>query len=188
MSRHVETGAKLLADAQVGAVVFHCTAVSTFSAQMGQEIQQRIEQASGLPAFSTSEAIVAALKGLRAKKIILLTPYIEEVNVRECAFLAHHGFEVIAQMGLGIDTNAEMGKLPEQVWVDQALKLQDPQADAYFISCTAVRSAEAIERIEALLDRPVITSNQAMVWFGLRKYGINDHAPGYGRLFDLQNV
>jgi maleate isomerase len=75
---------------------------------MGQEIQQRIEHASGLPAFSTSEAIVAALKGLRAKKIILLTPYIEEVNVRECAFLAHHGFEVIAQMGLGIDTNAEM--------------------------------------------------------------------------------
>lgn len=188
MSRHVESGAKLLADAQVGAVVFHCTAVSTFSAQMGQEIQQRIEHASGLPAFSTSEAIVAALRGLKAKKIVLLTPYIEAVNVRECAFLAHHGFEVIAQMGLGIDTNAEMGKLPEQVWVDQALKLQDPQADAYFISCTAVRSAEAIERIEALLDRPVITSNQAMVWFGLRKYGISDHAPGYGRLFDLQSV
>ena len=188
MSRQVESGAKLLADAQVGAVVFHCTAVSTFSAQMGQEIQQRIEQVSGLPAFSTSEAIVAALRGLRAKKIILLTPYLEEVNVRECAFLAHHGFEVIAQLGLGIDTNAEMGKLSEQVWVDQALKLQDPQADAYFISCTAVRSAEAIERIEALLDRPVITSNQAMVWFGLRKYGISDHAPGYGRLFDLQSV
>jgi maleate isomerase len=116
---------------------------------------------------------------------VLLTPYIDEVNVRECAFLKHHGFEVIAQMGLGVNTNAEMGKLPEQVWVDQALKLQDPQADAYFISCTAVRSAEAIERIEALLDRPVITSNQAMVWFGLRKYGISDHAPGYGRLFDL---
>ena len=32
MGRHVESGAKLLADAQVGVVVFHCTAVSTFSA------------------------------------------------------------------------------------------------------------------------------------------------------------
>ncbi len=188
MGRHVESGAKLLADAQVGVVVFHCTAVSTFSVQMGTEIQQRIEQASGLPAFSTAEAIVSALHALKAKKIILLTPYIEEVNVRECAFLAHHGFEVIAQVGLGVNTNAEMGQLSEQVWVDLALKLQDPQADAYFISCTAVRSAEAIERIEALLDRPVITSNQAMVWFGLRRHGIEDHAPGYGRLFELQPV
>lgn len=187
MSRHVEAGAKLLADAQVGVVVFHCTAVSTFSAQLGQEIQHRIEQASGLPAFSTAQALVSALRALQAKKIVLLTPYIEEVNLRECAFLEHHGFEVLTQVGLGINGNAEMGKLSEQVWVDLALKHQDPQADAYFISCTAVRSAEAIERIEALLDRPVITSNQAMVWFALRNYGINDNAAGYGRLFALQD-
>ena len=186
MSRHVESGARLLADAQVKAIVFHCTAVTTFSPQMGQEIQSRIEAATGLPAFSTSEAIVSALQALQAKKIVLITPYIEEVNARECAFLAHHGVEVVGQVGLGISTNAEMGKLGAQTWVDLARQLHDPKADAYFISCTAIRSAEAIGRIEALLGRPVITSNQAMVWFGLRKFGVSDQVPGYGRLFEPQ--
>ena len=51
MSRHVESGAKLLSDAQVDAVVFHCTAVSTFSPSMGEDIEGRIAKASGGKAF-----------------------------------------------------------------------------------------------------------------------------------------
>ena len=188
MSRHVEAGAKLLSDAQVDAVVFHCTAVSTFSPSMGEDIECRIANASGLPAISTSEAILTALRALNAKKIVLLTPYIDSVNAREVAFLEHHGFEVLEEVGLGVDTNAEMAKLPPQIWVDLARKHQCEDADAYFISCTAVRSAEVIEEIEALVGRPVITSNQAMVWYALRKNTIADHQPGFGSLFSVTTI
>jgi maleate cis-trans isomerase len=188
MSRHVEAGAKLLSDAQVDAVVFHCTAVSTFSPSMGEDIECRIAGASGLPAISTSEAILTALRALNAKKIVLLTPYIDSVNAREVAFLEHHGFEVLEEVGLGVDTNAEMAKLPPQIWVDLARNHQCEDADAYFISCTAVRSAEVIEEIEALVGRPVITSNQAMVWYALRKNAIADQQPGFGSLFSITTI
>ena len=181
MSRHVESGAKLLSDAQVDAVVFHCTAVSTFSPSMGEDIEGRIAKASGLPAISTSEAILTALRALNAKKIVLLTPYIDSVN-------AHHGFEVIEEVGLGVNTNAEMAKLSPQIWVDLARKHQCEDADAYFISCTAVRSAEVIEEIEALVGRPVITSNQAMVWYALRKNAIANNQPGFGSLFSITTI
>ncbi|MFZ2739431.1 MAG: hypothetical protein WAY02_14515 [Burkholderiaceae bacterium] len=184
MSRQVEAGAGLLADADVDEIIFHCTAVSTFSPDMGNDIQRRIAQASGKPTFSTSEAIVAGLKSLNTKNIVLLTPYLPEVNARECAFLEHHGFKVLKQVGLGINSNKDMARLPEQIWLDLAIEHQHPLADAYFISCTAVKSIESIEKIEALLKRPVITSNQVMVWYALRKNGISQHQSGLGHLFD----
>ena len=188
MSRHVESGAKLLSDAQVDAVVFHCTAVSTFSPSMGEDIERRIASASGLPAISTSEAILTALRVLKAKKIVLLTPYIASVNEREVAFLKHYGFDVLKEVGLGVNTNAEMAKLSPQVWIDLAKQHQCNDADAYFISCTAVRSAEVIEEIEAIVGRPVITSNQAMVWYALRKHAIANQQSGFGSLFSYQSM
>ena len=75
-----------------------------------------------------------------------------------------------------------------QIWVDLARKHQCEEADAYFISCTAVRSAEVIEEIEALVGRPVITSNQAMVWYALRKNAIANNQPGFGSLFSITTI
>jgi maleate isomerase len=62
------------------------------------------------------------------------------------------------------------------------MALRDPAAEAYFISCTAVRSADVIEALERDLGRPVITSNQGMLWGALRAAGIADRRAGFGRL------
>ena len=59
-------------------------------------------------------------------------------------------------------------------------------AEAYFISCTAVRSLEVIADLERDLGKPVVTSNQAAAWHSLRKLGIKDEIAGYGRLLTLQ--
>jgi maleate isomerase len=147
------------------------------------EIMASIESATGLPCFSTGTAIVTALQTLGARKIVLLTPYLEAVNQREIGFLAHHGLEVVRHHGLGLNTNTEMGKLAPDVFFDQAMQHAASAADAYFISCTAIRSAEVIERLEQALERPVITSNQVMVWNALRTSGIDDKVEGYGTLF-----
>jgi maleate isomerase len=60
--------------------------------------------------------------------------------------------------------------------------VRDPEADAYFLSCTAIRSADVIDTLEVTLGKPVITSNQATLWRALRECGINDSIPGFGRL------
>jgi maleate isomerase len=175
--------AAMLADAGVERVIFHCTAVSTYSVPLQDEIMANIKNATGLPCFSTGGAIVAALQTLGARKVVLLTPYVEAVNRREIAFLAHHGLEVVQHHGLGLNTNTEMGKLAPDVFFEQAMQHATSAADAYFISCTAIRSAEVIERLEQALERPVITSNQVMVWNALRTSGIDDKVRGYGTLF-----
>lgn len=182
MIDNVEAGAHLLADARVDLVAFNCTAVSTFDAALEANIKKRLAAAAQRPVTATSEALVAALRVLGAKRIVLVTPYIRAVNEREARFFNQSGFEVIAEAGMGIDTNAEMGRLPPQTWIDFAREHRDDRADAYLVSCTAIRSAEVIGVIERDLDRPVITSNQALVWHCLRSCGIRDAVQGFGRL------
>ena len=182
MAANVEQAARLLGDAGVGLIAFNCTAVSTYSKAMEAEIQQRIASAARLPVLMTSGAIVAALKVFRARKLVLLTPYIAEVNRREAAFLTAAGFEVLSETGLGLDTNTEMAKLPPEVWIDLARQNKDSRADAYVVSCTAVRSAEVIDKLERELGRPVVTSNQAIAWHCLRSARIQDKVSGFGTL------
>ena len=47
-----------------------------------------------------------------------------------------------------------------------------PGVDAIFVSCTSLRVAEAVERMEVRIGIPVTSSNHAMAWHCLRLAGI----------------
>ncbi len=185
MTAKVEEASELLVDAGVDRLVFNCTAVSTYDPAQGESLRQRIESVAQRPATSTSDAIVAGLRALKARRIVLVTPYIEEVNVREVAFLAHHGVEVLSQTGRGLLEGKAMASVEPGEWYRAAIDQRDPQADAYFLSCTAIRVAEIIAPLERDLGAPVITSNQAMTWHCLREAGLPDDQAGFGALFSL---
>ncbi|MEY3731079.1 MAG: hypothetical protein RLZZ57_1835 [Pseudomonadota bacterium] len=187
MLNRLEEAAGLLADARPALLGFHCTAVSTFAPDRAAEIPARIAKASGLPAVTTADAILAALGALGAKRILLTTPYIAAVHEREIAFLAAHGCAVMGGDLMGINTNAEMAQIPPEAIAAQArgAARAAPSADACFISCTAIRSAGVIEALEAELGMPVITSNQVMAWHVLRHLGLQDQPQGFGRLMAL---
>jgi maleate cis-trans isomerase len=172
MEAGVEGAALLLADAGVDQIVFHCTAVTTFSPSSGPAIRERIMSASGIPGAVTSDALAAAFQALGTQRVVLLSPYIEAVHRREISFLEHLGLRVVGEASLGINTNDEMARLPPDTLRDWALQHRNPNADAYFLSCTALRSAELIMELEQQLGRPVVTSNQVMVWHSLRQAGM----------------
>jgi len=184
MLERLEEATSLLADAHPDRIVFHCTAVSTYSPEIVGEIAARIAAVTPIPVVITSEAIVAALRALGASKIVMITPYPQATNDREVRFLAHHAITVLRERGLGCQTGREMMAIEPGQWYDETMKLRGDDADAYFISCTAVRSAEVIEALERDLGRPVITSNQAMLWGALRAANIADRIGGYGRLLE----
>ena len=180
----LEAAAKLLADACVDVIVFHCTAVSTFAPDLAHGIRARIEQASGIRCFTTADAILAALSKLNAKRVSLLTPYIDEVHAREIGWLEANGIEVAGGANLGINTNTDMAKLTPAEILAWARDNIDDAADACFLSCTAIKSAAIIAPLERLSGRPVLTSNQSMVWQLLRSSDILDPVEGFGRLFE----
>jgi maleate isomerase len=184
MIDRLEAASELLADACVDVIVFHCTAVSTFAPELAHGIRQRIEKASGITCFTTADAILAALSKLNARRVSLLTPYIDEVHAREVAWLEASGVEVAGSSNLGINTNADMAKLAPEEILNWARDNISDAADACFLSCTAIKSAGIIEPLECIGGRPVLTSNQSMVWHLLRSSHIFESVGGFGQLFD----
>ena len=47
------------------------------------------------------------------------------------------------------------------------------------------RSLNLIERLETELGKPVITSNQSLIWDTLESIGMNKDILGFGKLFNL---
>jgi maleate isomerase len=180
MIERLDVAACLLADARVDVIAFNCTAVSTFAPEADAGIADRIRAATGTLAVTTAEALVAALRALDASRIVLVTPYLEAVTLREAAFLEHHGFDVLAHASAGIDSNYDMAQAPAQRWFDFTAAQRHADADAYLLSCTAIHSASVIAPLERALDRPVVTSNQALAWYCQRDRGVD--LPGFGRL------
>jgi len=186
MEGGADEAAMMLADAGVDQIVFHCTAVTTFDNHIGSRISRRITELTGVPAFSTSEAIVNALRALRATNIVLSTPYNPAIHEREIQFLKANGFNVVADSRMdNTDDVRALDKIPQAEIERCVLDEVHARADAYFVSCTAIRSAPLIASLEAALNRPVITSNQAMIWYALSRLGRLPAPPGFGRLLDV---
>jgi maleate isomerase len=183
MTEKVEEAASLLADAAVDLIVFNCTAVSTFDPAMGSAIAKRIQDAAGVTATSTSDALLAAFKALNVKRMVLITPYVKEVNLREIEFFKHYGIETLAETGLGLLEGTGMAAVTPNEWIRLAKEMRNDDADVYFLSCTAIRVSSIIDILERELGRPVVTSNQAMLWHCLRSLGFNEKIDGFGALF-----
>lgn len=185
MADGVDDAASLVADVHPTLIGFHCTAVTTLSAELERSILTRAAAAGGLPVVATSQAILAALEAVDARRIVLVTPYLHHINQSEVRFLDQHGVSVLDEFGLGIDLASDMYRVEPSQWLRIVREHADPRADAYFVSCTAIRTAEVIDQIEAAVGKPVVTSNQAMAWHLLRSIGLADRQPGFGKLMLL---
>lgn len=185
MIEKVEEAAELLADADVHVIAFHCTGVTTLTPEMPGELKRRIHDATGKPAVVTSEAVLAALQRFNAKRIVLISPYRQETNDHEVAFFAHHGIEVVHEFGMSLSNAAAFSNVDPQMWYRLGIEHRRDDVDAYFFSCATIRAALMIETLEQDLGKPVITSNQAMMWHALRSAGIREAVPGFGKLFTI---
>ena len=87
--------------------------------------------------------------------------------------------------GLNLTTGIEFGRVTPAYWKEFALAIDRPDADAIFLSCGGIRALEVADEIEQACGKPVVTSNQAQFWSCLRRAGIEDRIPGFGRLFEL---
>lgn len=146
------------------------------------DLKKLIEKASHTRAITTSGAVVAALKNLQVRKLVIATPYPEEINRLEKMFFEENGFEVLEVQGLGITDPFKIGLENPNNTYRFVKNLNASLADAIFISCTNYRTIDIIERLEADFKKPVVSSNLATFWSALRTIGCGESIPGFGRL------
>jgi len=174
----VSEAAEMLADATCGSIVFHCTANSMAAGLAGENrIAGAIEKVTGLSAATT-----AAFEALEAKRVVLVSPYPRAPHEHEIEFLEEAGCEIVGERNLGLAGSEAYSAMPPSDWVDTLRAMKNDRADVYVASCANIRAIEALEEIEDILDAPVVTSNQLVIWQALRLAGIKDPIPGLGRL------
>ena len=57
-------------------------------------------------------------------------------------------------------------------------------ADALFVSCTALPALSIIDKLEKKLNKPVLSSNQVLIWDTLQSIGKTQSIKGFGKLFN----
>lgn len=180
---HMAAAAAILQpDARPATICYACTSGSIV---IGPE-RIKAEIKRGAPASTPTTLVsgaVAALRAVGARRIAVATPYIDEINRLEADFLGREGFEIAAIEGLQVVDGEAMGRIAPGYIRDFAISIDRPDADAIFVSCSAIRTIDVLQEIEDRVGKPVICSNQAMLWHCLRLAGVMDAIPNLGSLF-----
>lgn len=185
----IEEAAAVLGDAKCDVTVLHCTGTSMSGGFGGErEVIATIERATGRPGLTTATSLMVALAALGAKRLAFISESPEEGHAEKRAFLADAGFDIVADKPACLSGSDESCVTPPSFWAELARGLDAPDAEAYFLSCANIHAIDAIEELEADLGRPVVTSNQVVIWHALRTAGIHEPIPGLGRLGALADA
>ncbi|MCV2868415.1 Asp/Glu racemase [Defluviimonas sp. WL0002] len=178
---------RLICGVRPRAVLYGCTSATlTHGAGFDRDLSARIRERSGAVSLTAAGSVVAAIRALGATKIGFSSPYVGQINDQAVAFLADERIETVSRADIGRDLgNYGQGELsPDEVF-DLAMRVNKPQVQAIVLSCTDMRSVEAVERIEAATGKPVVTSNQAMMFALCRALSLPRPKAAPGRIFDL---
>lgn len=181
----IEEASALLVDAGCELVVFHCTANSTENGEDGESrILAALARGGAAQVSSTATALKRALAAIGGRRIALVTPYTQEVTEHETHFLGEIGQDAIYAKGCDVG-RLDYASTSVDYWIARLGEARSSDADVYFLSCANIQSIGAIEPAEALLNRPVITSNQVIVWDTMTRLLGAARAKGPGRLFTM---
>ena len=172
-----------LASCRPHAIAYGCTASSIVQGHdFDAHLREEIRHITGVPATSATNSIFAACAALGMKRVTAISPYPEAVDAAEHRFFAEGGVETIAGAHLGITDGFRLAEPAPEAILDLALGAWDPESDGIIIACLNFRSHPIIDRLEARIGKPVVTSTQATLWRVLRLAGVATPIPGYGRL------
>jgi len=167
LKEEIAGAAKLLSDAKPDVIVFHCTDTSMTQGPQGEgKILDIVTEATGIGAMATSRLVLEGMQKLGMTSVVLLTPY--QSNKAVIDYLTAAGIKVVNDVALKLEP-LKFGSVTPADWTRLAKENDRPEADGIFLSCTNTTQIEAIADIEKELGKPVINSNQAVLWGCLRK-------------------
>ena len=174
----------LLAGAKPDVVLYGCTSATlTHGPAFDCALAERIKALSGAETVTAAGALVAALRALEVTRIGFASPYVPAINDMAVGFLAEQGIETLlrSEVSETLDNDGQ-GQLDPDAVFALGQRADHADVEAIVLSCTDMRSVEVIARLENTLGKPVITSNQAMMFAALPYLGGAAPVAGFGRL------
>ncbi len=182
---------KDLMDACVDVIAYGCTSATLSEGpEFDSEFCQKIEDMTGRPAVTTAGALVEAVQQIGVTRVAFTSPYVKMLSQEAVDYLEQSGIEVINEVSFDQQLSSiEQNALTPQDAYEMALKANHKDAQAIVISCTDYRALEAVTAIEKSLGKPVITSNQALMFACLKRLNVKfEKLTAGGQLFTQKSV
>jgi maleate isomerase len=156
--------AETLGTAMPHIVVFGCTSAGALRGKdYDRRLCERLGEITGARPISVIESVNKALSETGAKRVAVVTPYVDELNQRIAASIEAEGITVSAIHGMGISNNFDIAEVSPDDIYDFVQSRVGPQvpADALFLSCTNFNALSTLSRLKTAYDVPIVTSNLA---------------------------
>jgi maleate isomerase len=135
------------------------------------------------PAVSSAGALVDALHALGARRIAMVTPYLEELTRLVAGYIEDAGIEVGDAISLEVSDNRAVAALEPDDLRNHWKRLDLSDCDALVLSaCVQMRSLSAIEEVEHESGLPTLSAATATTWAILRSLDLEPLIPGGGAL------
>lgn len=109
-------------------------------------------------------AVKARLSSLGARRVGILTPYVESVTRPLADHMTAAGFEVSALASFGVGEERAVARIDQRSTLAALRDLAKSDCDALFASCTNLATVDILAEAERETGMPVISSNSALAW------------------------
>ena len=176
-----EVTENILPNQTLDAVAYGCTS-GAIVAGIDQIINKIQSAKPNCKVTTPITSAVNALKHLNLKKISVFTPYPQAINEKVINYFKNEGFVIQSFASFNLESDLDIGKIDPQYLLEVLTKIDTSDAEALFISCTALPVFEIIQELENKIKKIVLSSNQALIWDSIRSVGYNSSIEGYGKL------
>jgi maleate isomerase len=178
----MRAAAEILATADVDVIAWNGTSGSWLGAGHDRELVREIQDATGIPATTSTLAYMEAFRSFGTERIGLFTPYTEDVNERIVASYERDGIKTLDHRFLGLSDNESFARVSDAEMRPGSLELAALNPDALVYLCTNLYGANIAEEIEAAMGVPVLDSVAVTLWHCLKMAGAPLLSPRWGRL------
>jgi maleate isomerase len=144
----------------------------------------RLASRVAVPVVSTCRSAVLALRVLAVERVALIgAPWFEpELNDLGAAYFRSQGFDVVFSRSAGL--SQDPAEIEPGMVLDWATRHVPDSAEAVFIGGNGFRAAAAIGSLERAIARPVLESNQVLLWGVITETHATLPIRGYGQLLE----
>ena len=174
---------KILPDEKLNTIAYGCTSGTI---AIGEDsVKEKILSAKpGSYVTTPVTSAIKAFKLMNIKKIALFTPYPDPVNKIILEYFTKKNIEVLSFASLNLNLDSEFANVDPNYILEISSKLETKNADALFISCTALPVLNILDKLEKKIKKPVLSSNQTLIWDTIRSIGYKSPIRGYGKLLE----
>jgi len=183
MEATTEKAVRMLDIADVGVMVYACMGTALVKGvEWSDRLRKEMELITKARVATAAQFTLAGLRHLNVQRVAIATPYPELLQSKVRPYFEAHGFDVVAEAHMGVSNVRQVGSFGPEATYKLVRSLEITRAEGICILATDFRTLEVLDWLERDLGKPVVSTNQAILWGCLRTGNVPDSISGCGQL------